>query len=455
MNSQGIALAADSAVTSGQGMGQKIFTSASKIFMLSKFHPIGVMIYGDANLMRVPWETVIKLYRIRLGRRTFKAVSEYASDFLLFLCEDEKIYSEEIQDRYVEGYIFSYYRLIQQEITSRADRELDNESEIEEADLREIASMVVQTHYQKWREADSSLSVPETFRRDFRTKYRSLIRQAKKEIFEQLPITSQSSRRLTEIAINLFLKFPDGIWGPSLSGIVFAGFGTGDVFPVLEAYSVEGRIGDYLKHKRDEGACSEISFSNRASIVPFAQSEMVLTFLTGIDPDYQEFLDEYMRELCSDYPQVLVDSIDGLNNGDRETIKKRLRDVGQRKFERYTQELTKYRRENYIDLEMSVVWALPKDELAEMAESLISLTSFKRRVSATAETVSGPIDVAVISKGDGFIWIKRKHYFQRDLNHHFLANYFREDQPNERENEEEAGPDDDSLDERAKEALPP
>ena len=37
--------------------------------------------------------------------------------------------------------------------------------------------------------------------------------------------------------------------------------------------------------------------------------------------------------------------------------------------------------------------------------------------------VGGPIDVAVISKGDGFVWIKRKHYFKAELNLHFLDNY--------------------------------
>ena len=61
-----------------------------------------------------------------------------------------------------------------------------------------------------------------------------------------------------------------------------------------------------------------------------------------------------------------------------------------------------------------------------MAEALVSLTSFKRRVSADAETVGGPIDVALISKGDGFIWIKRKHYFKPELNYTFFQNYFKE-----------------------------
>ena len=76
---------------------------------------------------------------------------------------------------------------------------------------------------------------------------------------------------------------------------------------------------------------------------------------------------------------------------------------------------------------LDAVAALPKDELAAMAESLVSLTILKRRVSMTAETVGGAIDVAVISKGDGLIWVKRKHYFKSDMNHQFLANYYRKD----------------------------
>lgn len=71
-----------------------------------------------------------------------------------------------------------------------------------------------------------------------------------------------------------------------------------------------------------------------------------------------------------------------------------------------------------------MVLAQPKDELADMAEAFVNLTSLRRRVSLDSETVAGPIDVAVISKGDGLIWIKRKHYFEPELNQHFFATYY-------------------------------
>jgi hypothetical protein len=70
----------------------------------------------------------------------------------------------------------------------------------------------------------------------------------------------------------------------------------------------------------------------------------------------------------------------------------------------------------------------PKEELADLAESLVHLTSLKRRVALETETVGGPIDVAVISKGDGFIWLKRKHYFKPELNPYFIATYYEKEE---------------------------
>jgi len=59
---------------------------------------------------------------------------------------------------------------------------------------------------------------------------------------------------------------------------------------------------------------------------------------------------------------------------------------------------------------------MPKVELAKMAEALVELTSMKRKVTVGVETVGGPVDVAIISKSEGFVWIKRKHYFPPELN---------------------------------------
>ncbi len=85
----------------------------------------------------------------------------------------------------------------------------------------------------------------------------------------------------------------------------------------------------------------------------------------------------------------------------------------------------KYMDENFSEPVINMAAFLPKDELAHLAESLVALTSLQRRISSDAETVGGPIDVALISKGDGFTWVKRKHYFKPELNQNFSRKYMR------------------------------
>lgn len=58
MNKYAVALAADSKVTvSGMSMS-KTYDTVSKVFTLSKVHPVGVMIFGNAEFMGYPWETI-------------------------------------------------------------------------------------------------------------------------------------------------------------------------------------------------------------------------------------------------------------------------------------------------------------------------------------------------------------------------------------------------------------
>jgi len=82
-----------------------------------------------------------------------------------------------------------------------------------------------------------------------------------------------------------------------------------------------------------------------------------------------------------------------------------------------------HRRKGHLAPIYEAITNSPKDELAQIAAWLVNLNSQQKRMSMGPETVGGPIDVAVISKGDGFIWIDRKHYFRSELNHHFFRNY--------------------------------
>jgi hypothetical protein len=125
------------------------------------------------------------------------------------------------------------------------------------------------------------------------------------------------------------------------------------------------------------------------------------------------------------YPTLLKDILESyLPASRRSRILRRLRGIGQQLVEALSSGIRQYAREMHSGPIVEIVDHLPKEELAAMAEALVNLTSFKRHVTKQAETVGGPIDVAVISRGDGLIWIKRKHYFDKALNQHFLSNYY-------------------------------
>lgn len=63
-----------------------------------------------------------------------------------------------------------------------------------------------------------------------------------------------------------------------------------------------------------------------------------------------------------------------------------------------------------------VLPAMPLQDAIDLADFLVDLTIKFSRFMPGAPTVGGPIEIAAISKHEGFRWIKRKYYFDRDLN---------------------------------------
>jgi hypothetical protein len=86
--------------------------------------------------------------------------------------------------------------------------------------------------------------------------------------------------------------------------------------------------------------------------------------------------------------------------------------------------MDKWKRENWkqnFNPLIDVLQSLSVQEMAHLAESLLGLESLKERVTSPSETVGGPIDVAAITKSEGLVWIKRKHFFDSGLNMRYAA----------------------------------
>ncbi len=423
MNREAIALASDSAVTSKTGSGHKIFTSANKLFALSQYHPVSVMVYGRASFMDAPWELIIKTYRKRLGEREFATIDEYMKDLISFLSNKDPLFPEDTQEKHYLRIIRAYFTSMTNEIKAKIKAAIDKNGSITETGIRRVVLQVIQGHVDRFAKAEISPPINAGHNRLVINKYGKVIDEEVVRAFEKLPISKRNMKRLAKIAADLASKFPPDMAYDGTTGVVVAGFGRDEYYPVLQSVLIEMLACDKLKYQIDR--TRKIDSKNAAAIVPFAQGELVATFMEGVDPFLFATESGYLAEVFKKCAERIANEVTGLNSSQKAAVKARLLAIGNEELENHEKKLGIFRKVNYVDPVMQVVSMLPKDELAAMAEAFVNLTSFKRKVSVGPETVGGPIDVAVVSKGDGFIWIKRKHYFEQSQNPQFFAKYNR------------------------------
>jgi hypothetical protein len=238
--------------------------------------------------------------------------------------------------------------------------------------------------------------------------------------FPKFPLNDHLKNRLHEVAVAAITSLPYG----APTGLVFAGYGTNDLVPSLVEYLVAGFADGYLHvHKQREVKVVDTD----SCVIPFAQSDVVATFMNGVAPDYLQTVLTTVRKVIGSYPKVLLDRVAAsveLTGEQRKAIERDLRGIGRALNRRMRGVIERFQEEEFSGPVLQMVAGSSKSELASIAESLVFLTSLRRQFSTDEESVGGPIDVAVISRGDGFVWIKRKHYFSGDINPQFMRTYF-------------------------------
>ena len=414
MNKSAVALAADSAVTLGSDGSGKIYDTVNKVFSLSKFHPVGIMIYGNAEFMRIPWETIIKIYREKLGKKPFSTVREYSDDFFSWILQ-EKFCSAEQQKENVSLILMTMFNDINEDYRRELFCTIATDGKISTSKRRAILNNILDEHLRFLRSRKDSSVSSNNIMKNYEEQFHNAL-----TIFQELNLTQSLNNKLQTYAKLLLTK---DYFSPRSSGIVITGFGEDEIFPSFIEAQVEGVINGKLKWEEITSLELARSDSN-AYLKPSAQRDMVDRFMQGVDEEYSDYIRYSIEELLRNYgteiikahennPQKVQQKIKGLNT----TI--------QQQLEKFHENAYQYRYERFVEPILSVIVSLPKDELANLAEALVNLTSIKRRFSEEQETVGGPIDVAVITKGDGFVWIKRKHYFSAELNPHYINSYLK------------------------------
>ncbi len=416
LNKSAVALAADSTVTiSSASNDSKTYNSVNKLFTLSKHQPVGVMVYGDASFMGVPWEVIIKEYRRQLQRSSFGTLREYLTDFVAFV--ERADYLREAQSLHVWRIAFRVIRVIAGAVKDRCGPSVL-------PSLTPDSTAVADAVVTEWRDRLNSLEnlslVGPDFHTQLQSRFEKELREARANAFEEsgIMLSDFAMTTLPEIAAKAIATGRI----PPETGLVLAGFGAQQVFPCVITVSPLLVACDRFLFHELSGKSYQVDINNEAALIPFAQEDVVATFLDGIDPQLHQIVDSSVTQLLEDFPGVAMESLKVDPTGKDAEIAELREKMNQIKAA-FFKKISDYKTKSHTDPLIDVIAVLPKDELAAAAESLVSLTAIKRKMSLEIETVGGPIDVAVISKGDGFVWIKRKHYFKPELNPQFLQTY--------------------------------
>jgi hypothetical protein len=413
LNRAAVALAADSATTvtywEGGQRRVRFFKGANKIFNISDQHPVGMMIYDAGSLEGMPWEVISKAYRTARGHVPRSKLGEYADDLFDFIQSEGHIFPREYQEnqlisRVVDSFMRVSYVIRVTDEDKKTVKEEDRPEKIREK-FRIFCGAVADDSFidgidQEFIDKHVEPFYDKVFAGVSETPVYKNVNGAvdPKEIF-----------RIAAAAL-----FKKGFTTLPTTGLIIAGYGQSDYFPQLSHYTCYGIFLGKILCVKNTSDTTDISHNNVSEIKDFAQSEMVKTFIYGASIEALVEIDRIFVKTVDAYTDALVKAGHlkaGLDLEDAKVAAKT----------NFSTQTSSYLSTEHSRPLRNVIGMLSVDELAELAETLISIESLKERVTRPTESVSGPIDVAVISKADGFIWIKRKHYFDPALNPRFFA----------------------------------
>lgn len=406
MNKMGVVLAADSAVTAihegpwGE-RGEKYLKGANKLFLLSGAHRanIGIMIYNAAEISGVPWELLIKSFRDQHSTETFETVNQCAETFFEFVRTHEVYFPK---GDLFKNSVVDFARFILS-FLEYCDHDLERDITAINAELARLKNKCLD---------EQSLSLTAT--------YRDQITEASKNVNDLLESNDHPSLQLIhqELGENdidaLFAEFmtrkPN-----NFTGIVFTGYGQTDEFPVAVDYKCYG-------FKFDEFHIGKASENSTSSQVPahlkgFAQSSMLELISSGFDQTAVGDVISGLQETLGPELGAILEAHGVAMGGIQPShVRAFFENVGKAVVDKMSQGAFE---KHYSPL-LHVVGMMSISEMAELAESLVELESLKEKISKASESVGGPTDVAVITKNEGLVWTKRKHYFNAELNPRYI-----------------------------------
>jgi len=299
LNKTAIVLAGDSAVTIGDG--KKVYNTANKIFQLTSKGTVGIMIYNQANWMGIPLETIVKSYNKSIGETQFPTLEEYRDSFIEFIKSNIfKYVSAKSQDDIVNYKCFETIQSLAETGVEILQDEI-NEGKVAKpiddvAEALEISKRIMHLAKALLNDLQKSKDRLNEFKSyklsDFKKKYSTKIGDVADGFAKQEKLTFDVSFKTNFLKLIYFDIVQKIASHEDFSGIVIAGFGEDEIFPKILDFKLAELFENRLRIQIND--VSEIDDNRVAIIRPYAQRDMVDTFMQGIEPNLLERLQGYI-----------------------------------------------------------------------------------------------------------------------------------------------------------------
>lgn len=387
-NRLGIALATDSAVTISGGGHVKVFDTADKLFELSPQHPVGVMINGNMDCIGVPWEILVKDFRESEGQKQRETVKEWADDFLRYV-EGHVLISENAVARYVEHIIENEIGEIQTDISDTVRLEIfESARQNKRVRIPELDKLIDEyfTERAKWVEkfpvADSLKDVtPAALVEAYSERIEALATKR----FAGRELTPQELVRFKSLVAEVLLRV---IPSRFMAGVVVAGYGSKETFPSVHAVEVDGRVLGKLKFSNADSRSIATS-PDGGQVIYFAQTDVIQRLLGGADPRFVGKTVEFIEVAVTKVADAIENALRPRRLSKAKAAKRKelVKEVAGVIIREYETETTKSLREEFSREFDRMIALMPKQELIELAEALVSITA----VNARPRLTRGPL----------------------------------------------------------------
>ncbi len=404
MNRQAVVLAADSAVTYGGGPEPVVTLEAEKILSLGP--NIALMVYSRGDVLGRSWSHIAHAFNRAHGEVDYETVDDAARAFFDFLDQNRQLFPEHEEREEFEGLMRAAFLTVLNHAKSLRGYPGGGYESDEAAFAAALELYLGHLVVDEQGTARQRLEIFANLDDErFGHQYGEMLDGLISEALGDFGMAAGTREKLHRFA---YLIATQPAFLEPYAGLVFAGFGSADVFPVYSHYYASILVDGVLKRAHDEATAVGVEDGPNAFLRTFAQAEMTHAFLRGVHPymfDVMVSLNLIANEAAAETalkqagtPEAQIDSILAAM---REEALPRLA----AEFAHAVQTVSQ---DEFINPFIKVVSASGKKQLAETAKALVELNILKSDLHMSQTGVGGDVDVAMVSRTSGFEWYAKK-----------------------------------------------